>query len=132
MPPSNVPRGSAADWLRHARSDLALAQLSPADTDILPETLCFHAQQSVEKSLKAVLVDQGAAFPKTHNIGVLLDLLPSRLARDAILDEAALLTDYAVGSRYPGDAEDVTAEELSAAVGIAERVLAWALEIAVG
>lgn len=132
MPPTDVPRGSAADWLRHARSDLALAKSLPADTDVLPETLCFHAQQSVEKAIKAVLVHRGVPFPKTHNIGVLLELLPLQLSRDAVLGEAALLTDYAVSSRYPGEAEDVTEEELSTAVGIAERVLAWALENAVG
>jgi HEPN domain-containing protein len=132
MPPVDVLRGSAADWLRHARSDLALARSLPADIDVLPETLGFHAQQSVEKAIKAVLVQRGVPFPKTHNIGVLLGLLPSQLPRDAILDEAALLTDYAVSSRYPGEAEDVTEEELSTAIGIAERVLAWASEIAAG
>jgi HEPN domain-containing protein len=132
MPPTDVPRGSAADWLRHARSDLALAKSLPADTDVLPETLCFHAQQSVEKAIKAVLMHQGVPFLKTHNIGVLLDLLPPQSSRDAALDEAALLTDYAVSSRYPGEAEDVTQEELSTAIRIAERVLVWASEIAVG
>ena len=132
MPPTDVPRGSAADWLRHARSDLALAKSLPADLDVLPETLCFHAQQSVEKAIKAVLVHLGVAFLKTHNIGVLIDMLPPQFPRGAALDEASLLTDYAVSSRYPGEAEDVTQEELSTAVRIAERVLVWASDVAVG
>jgi hypothetical protein len=42
------------------------------------------------------------------------------------LDEAASLTEYAVSSRYPGEAEDVTEEELSAAIDIAERVFGGA------
>jgi HEPN domain-containing protein len=71
-------------------------------------------------------------FPKTHNIGVLLELLPAGTPRDTALEEALSLTDYAVTSRYPGEIEDVTTEELSAAVGIAERVVAWASKIAAG
>ena len=132
MPPTEVPRGSPADWLRHARSDLVLAKSRRADEDILLETLCFHAQQSVEKAIKGVLVYSGIPFPKTHNIGVLLDLLPPETPRDMALGEAALLTDYAVTSRYPGDVEDVTTEELSMAIGTAERVLAWASGIVTG
>lgn len=131
MPPTDLPKGSPADWLRHARSDLVLAK-STTTEDVLLETLCFHAQQSVEKAIKAVLVFLGIRFPKTHNIGVLLDLLPAGIPQDAVLEEAASLTEYAVSSRYPGEAEDVTKEELAAAIGIVERVLAWASEIVVG
>jgi HEPN domain-containing protein len=50
--------GSPAAWLRYARSDLALARV-PARGEVLLESLCFHAQQAVEKSLKAVLVGRG-------------------------------------------------------------------------
>jgi HEPN domain-containing protein len=132
MRPTDVPKGSPADWLQHARSDLALAKSTPADRDILPETLCYHAQQSVEKAIKAVLVFSGITFPKTHNIGALLELAPPRTPLDVALEEVASLTDYAVTSRYPGDVEDVTTEELSTAIGIAERVLAWASEITAG
>jgi HEPN domain-containing protein len=132
MPPTDVPRGSPADWLRHARSDLVLARSSRADEDVLPETLCFHAQQAVEKAVKAVLVSRGVSFPKTHNIGVLVDLLPPKTPHDAILDEAAGLTEYAVSSRYPGEAEDVTQEELSLAVSVAEQVIAWATTVVAG
>ncbi len=130
MRPSDVPRGSPADWLRHARSDLVLAKITPADESVLLETLCFHAQQSAEKAIKAALVLHNVPFPKTHNISTLLDLLPPDIPRDAALGEVALLTEYAVSARYPGEAEDVTAEELSAAVGTAERVLRWASRLA--
>ena len=132
MPPADIPKGSPADWLRHAWSDLVLAKSTPVNRDILPEALCFHAQQSVEKAIKAVLVFSTIPFPKTHNIGVLLELLPAETPRDAALEEALLLTDYAVTSRYPGEVEDVTTEELSTAVAIAERVVAWASKIVAG
>jgi HEPN domain-containing protein len=42
----------------------------------LLEGLCFHAQQAAEKALKAVLIAKGIPPPKTHNIRILLDLLP--------------------------------------------------------
>ncbi|MBI5018193.1 MAG: HEPN domain-containing protein [Deltaproteobacteria bacterium] len=38
-------------WLEHARSDLALARLG-AGSDVLPEQLCFHAQQAVEEAIR--------------------------------------------------------------------------------
>jgi HEPN domain-containing protein len=132
MPPPDVPRGSALDWLRHARSDLSLARSSPRDEAVLLETLSFHAQQAVEKAIKAVLVFSGVGFPKTHSIGALLELLPPSVPRDAILERSASLTDYAVTSRYPGEAEDVTGDELCEAVAIADRVVAWASRVVAG
>ena len=57
MPLEPPTPGSPEDWLRHARSDLALAQQWQVP-DVLLAALCFHAQQTVEKSLKAVLVQR--------------------------------------------------------------------------
>ena len=87
MPSADVPKGSPTDWLRRARSDLALAKSTPAGGDVLPESLCFHAQQSVEKAIKAVLVFSGVPFPRTHNIGTLLELLPPGTPRNIALGE---------------------------------------------
>ena len=61
LPEPPIP-GSPEDWLRYARSDLALAQQRQAP-EILLATLCFHAQQAAEKSIKAVLVQRGMIFP---------------------------------------------------------------------
>lgn len=41
------------EWMRLARSDLTLACLTE-DERIAPEILVFHAQQAVEKALKAL------------------------------------------------------------------------------
>ncbi|MQM31684.1 MAG: hypothetical protein CRU78_14645 [Candidatus Accumulibacter phosphatis] len=41
---------------------------SPAHPDASLAATCFHAQQSVEKALKAVLTARGATFPRTHNL----------------------------------------------------------------
>ncbi len=44
--------GSAADWLRRARSDLALAS-APRPDGVLLEDLAFHGQQAAEKAIRA-------------------------------------------------------------------------------
>ena len=54
MPPDAPQAGSAQDWLRHARSDLALASMRKTKR-VLYEHLCFHAQQAVEKAVIDVL-----------------------------------------------------------------------------
>lgn len=42
------------------------------------DAACFHAQQCVEKYLKAVLQEAGVYFTKTHDLEALLNLcLPS-------------------------------------------------------
>lgn len=119
--------GSPADWLRHARSDLALSR-TPAGDDVMLETLCFHAQQAAEKSLKAVLVSRGVSPPLTHNLRLLLDkLLPETPVPEEVVS-AVELTDYAVTVRYPGEFEEVTVEEHARAIRLAEAVVAWAQE----
>lgn len=122
MPPD---QGSPASWLRHARSDIAIARAA-AGPDVLPETRCFHAQQAAEKCIKAVLVAQGLIPPRTHNLRSLLDRLPDSILVPEDVAFAAGLTDYAVMARYPGDWEEVTSDEVQAALDAADAVLAWA------
>jgi len=50
----NPPRrkrlpASPEEWLVHAASDLRLAKLGKEGRGILPQQICFHAQQAVEK-----------------------------------------------------------------------------------
>ena len=121
---SLVP-GSAEDWLRYAKSDLELARIEkPAG--VLLENLCFHAQQAAEKTLKAVLIFLEIDFPRTHNIRTLLDLLPKGVDVPQEVEESAILTDYAVESRYPMNSEPVDDEEYRQVIGLAETVVSWA------
>ena len=95
MLPAEDGPGSAAAWLRRARSDLQLARVARPD-EVLFEELCFHAQQAAEKALKAVLIARGIPVPRSHNIRTLLDLLGDPGSLPASVEEAASLTDYAV------------------------------------
>jgi len=125
MQPDFPEPGSPSDWLRHAASDLELAQVERTPV-ILLEGLCFHAQQAAEKSLKAVLIAHDIAFPKTHNIRTLLDHIPRNLTVPDEIEAAAGLTDYAVLARYPAEIEPITEAEYHDAIRLAEAVVSWA------
>ena len=130
--PHEVKAGSPQDWLRHAKADLALAT-SPLPRDGLYSTLCFHAQQAAEKSIKAVLVFRGIDFPKVHSLPRLIDLLPADINRTPSLIESARLTVYATVFRYPGedDEPDIPTDKHQEAVHLAEMVFKWASELIV-
>jgi HEPN domain-containing protein len=66
-------REIVAGWMRHAWSDMAIAKMLEND-EIAPEIIAFHAQQTVEKALKPLLIQHQVEFPRTHIIGVLLVL----------------------------------------------------------
>ncbi len=106
----------AEDDLKAARHLLALERRCPT------EIVCFHAQQCVEKYLKAVLVAHHIEFTKTHDIAVLVGLLPGAVHVDLDAAEQEQLTDYAVTARYPGDDESISLVEARRAVTIARRV----------
>jgi len=94
--------------------------------DVFLEDACFHAQQCAEKALKALLIQRGIDFPRTHVLETLLDLLTAAGIRiPPQVDEAFVLTQYAVETRYPGEWEPVTEEEARMALDLAAEVLAW-------
>jgi len=88
--------------------------------------LCFHAQQTVEKYIKAILIDQNIEFPRVHNIAYLFGLLPSDIDLPSEASEAMRLTTYAVMTRYPGDYEEITPEMYKDAIHVASTILYWA------
>lgn len=120
--PSDVVLG----WLEHARSDLQLGRVALHTQGVLPEDACFHAQQCAEKALKGLLIYLSIAFPHTHALEVLLDLLKvNNLDIPHNVDEADELSQYAVQTRYPGEWEPVTKSEARKALERAAIVLAW-------
>jgi HEPN domain-containing protein len=91
------------------------------------EQACFHAQQAAEKAIKAVLVSGGIEFPLTHDIEELLEILDtSGIKPPKEVQEAGLLTPYAVEFRYPGSWMEINETDLQGALQTAEHVVAWA------
>jgi HEPN domain-containing protein len=116
-------------WLAHARSDLASARILRANPDVLPEQAGFHAQQSVEQAVKAVLLARNVDIPYTHDLGNLVDEVTSRgMAVPTEVTEAKALTRFAVEMRYPNP-DEVTEAEIDDAIRIAEATLAWAIPL---
>jgi HEPN domain-containing protein len=95
----------AREWVEKAEGDFQVAtQIMRRRKHRVFDAACFHAQQTVEKYFKARLCEAGAAFPKTHDLAALLNLLlPLEPLWSAFLPQAQLLADYAVDFRYPGD-----------------------------
>lgn len=65
----------------------------------------YHCQQAAEKLVKAVLVQGGIAFPKTHDIAALVGLLPDDHRLKGALRSLEKLTPYGVAYRYPAEDE---------------------------
>jgi len=87
--------------LESAGHDLRASQALAAIADIHDTIVGFHAQQAVEKSLKAVLSHAGVAFRRTHDIAELLDVMAdARLAPAPHSDRLDELQPYAVDARY--------------------------------
>jgi len=128
MPHESHLAGSPEDWIKYAVSDLELARI-PLPPGVLWEGLCFHAQQAAEKALKAILVSHSVPVHKTHNIGILIDLLAEHFFIPESIEESVSLTDYAVITRYPGDLEPVTEDEYKEAIRLAKEVVSWAKNI---
>lgn len=59
-------RKEAEAWLRISGEDLKSAEVLFAQR--LFRMVCYHAQQSIEKILKALLSDREIDIPRTHNL----------------------------------------------------------------
>jgi HEPN domain-containing protein len=119
--------GSSAQWITHAESDLRLGRLGVDDPLVLRAQVCFHAQQAAEKALKAVLLSREIEFPYTHDIKGLLRIAETNaIAVPPAIKRAALLTPYAVETRYPGDWMEITEFDAQEALQIAEHTILWA------
>ena len=110
-------------WVEKAEHDLTTASYTLRFRANCPtDTVCFHAQQCVEKYLKALLVLNDVEFGRTHHINALLALLPPSICPEMTPEEQDRFTEYAVTTRYPGDYDPITREEAKQAVQIARRV----------
>ena len=86
--------------------------------------VCFHAQQCVEKSLKAFLTSVDRHVEKTHDLTKLVELCRD-LDQDFrdIKNIAVELVDYSVSTRYPDAWRDIPPDEAAAAVLSAKEAL---------
>lgn len=109
------------EWVRKAEGDfaaIALHQQVPAPNF---DMLCLHAQQCIEKYLKAWLQEANIPFSKTHDLETLLDLIaPTVPAWQMWQPDFAKISDHAVDLRYPG--KFATATEAQHALPVCTQV----------
>lgn len=98
------------------------------DTEPVYWAAAFHSQQAAEKSLKAFLAYNEYHVEKTHDIEFLVKLCMKFLPEmEQFIETGAVLSEYAVETRYPTAIFEITkikAEKaIEAARGIYEFVL---------
>lgn len=115
------PRDHAQALLNKAANDLVAARATLSTGQAL-DTVCFHAQQAVEKSLKAILALHEIEYPWWHDLGELFELVRP-LAPELIPfeDQMFRMTPYAVEARYDEEFEP-SLDEASEAFEVAEEV----------
>ncbi len=122
-------RGDPGAWLRKAENDLLNIRNNLASSEIPWDTVCFHAQQAVEKALKAFLVANGKPVPRGHDLVGLLSLCAQVAPSFADLEDGCRkLTAYATAARYPVAFAEPAEAEAREAVTTAERVRTAVLE----
>lgn len=122
-------RKATGAWLAEAQEELETASI--LFTHGKPRGACFHAQQAVEKSLKALVLEKGRRVPRTHDVVELLNTVTADgWPVDLSMDDAVFLNSVYRG-RYPteegllphGEPSEVDARRaLTAAEGLVRRV----------
>jgi HEPN domain-containing protein len=89
------------DLLGLAKEDLAAAEALDRAERVSDSSVGFHAQQAVEKALKAAIAARDMDFPFTHDLGLLMQLCQDAgLELPGNLNEVDRLTPYAAAIRY--------------------------------
>jgi len=93
------------EWIDKAEADSRTTERESVVTDGPNwDAVCFHAQQTVEKYLKALLQEQGIPFPKIHDLFILAKpLFPVYPEWETHRNSLQRLSLFAVELRYPGE-----------------------------
>jgi HEPN domain-containing protein len=90
------------EWLARANDDLETIK-EIIDNPELTNIAAFHAQQAIEKSLKAVIEEFKIGFIKIHNLEKLFALTNNYLQIEINLELVKKLDALYIDSRYPSE-----------------------------
>jgi len=122
------PHGEVESLLAAAKRDSLAFNLLAAQPKAPKEVMFFLAQQSIEKTIKAVLSHRKVTYRKTHDLVELSALLSNDSLQRVLPEDLMIrLGPYAVEMRYVNAASpQVKVDEVTTAVA---SVLAWAQSV---
>lgn len=124
--PERDPKAEAAILARKAEDDTKAMQWLASKSEISDEIIGFHAQQAVEKWLKAVLGSRGIEFEYTHDLRRLIGEVAAVVGEFPFdTPEVVALTEHAVPLRYD-EILDTEPLDRVAVVRLVEEVGEWA------
>jgi len=119
-------RRETEEWLKIALEDYESARCLFEEG--LYRMVCYHAQQTVEKFLKAILTEREIDFARTHNIIDLKNAVIKLGYKIELTDEDAVFLNSVYRSRYPSDlgflpSGEPTKEDAEKAMGITRIIV---------
>lgn len=109
------------EWIDKAEDDFIVANREYKAKTPVYDAVCFHAQQCVEKYMKAILQENNKEFEKVHDLDLLLEECKKFLPILEDFKEGLIeLSSFAVEIRYPG--VKATKEEASNCISITRKV----------
>lgn len=115
-----------AEWVKYAETDFDVAKQLFENMRPRPlEIICYHAQQSAEKALKAFLIKNDILPPKTHDLNRLCEMCEKiDGAFNEIVALCGSLNRYSVLPRYPFEIE-ILEDDAETAIQKATDTLMW-------
>ncbi|MYC77139.1 HEPN domain-containing protein [Candidatus Poribacteria bacterium] len=93
------------EWIQKAEGDHTIMHQNYRSSNPVHDAICFHAQQCIEKYLKAWLQVANIPFTRTHDLERLLNLITPTLPDWKIWQaDFSTISEHAVDFRYLGKA----------------------------
>jgi HEPN domain-containing protein len=90
------------EWLSRAKDDIDVVE-EIKDIKHLTNMVAFHAQQAIEKTLKAIIDEFDLGFVKTHQLERLLEIVKPYIEFKIDHKFVQILDSLYIESRYPVD-----------------------------
>jgi len=110
-------------WVKKAQEDELNLQSILKHRDGTPGVACFLSQQMAEKYLKGLLIFFDLELVRAHDLIKLSSLLEASAPQiTEIVNEAALLNEYYIKTRYVGDYPEFSWQDAEKACAAAEKI----------
>ena len=117
------------NWLFRANEDIAVIHsLTSIDLEFYTSTICFHAQQAVEKFLKAFLIYHNKEIERTHNL-YYLQKKCSEINNSIGRIDLKELNFFGISVRYPDEFYIPSVEEAKEYISIAQKIESLVISI---